>query len=64
VRVIVDQDACISSGLCVLAVPAVFDQDENGVVVLLDPWPPIELRDAVLEAASVCPSQAILVVES
>jgi ferredoxin len=33
-RVIVDQDACVSSGQCVLTVPAVFDQNDDGVVML------------------------------
>jgi ferredoxin len=62
-RVTVDQDACISSGQCVLAVPAVFDQDDDGVVVLLDGDPPAELYDAVLEAEAACPALAITVIE-
>jgi ferredoxin len=63
-RVIVDQDACISSGQCVLTVPAVFDQNDDGVVVLLDECPPTELHDAVRQAAALCPALAITVIES
>ncbi|HEY2440127.1 MAG TPA: ferredoxin [Solirubrobacteraceae bacterium] len=63
-RVIVDQDACISSGQCVLAEPAVFDQTDDGVVVLLDECPPAELHDAVREAESLCPAQAITLTDS
>jgi ferredoxin len=63
-RVIVDQDRCISSGQCVLTEPAVFDQNDEGVVVLLDECPPAELRGAVREAESLCPAVAITIVEA
>jgi ferredoxin len=62
--VIIDQDACIGSGQCVLAAPAVFDQTDEGVVVLLDECPPAELRDAVREAELLCPALAIAVTDS
>jgi ferredoxin len=41
----------------------VFDQQENGIVMLLDAAPPPELHTAVREAASVCPAAAIRVEE-
>jgi ferredoxin len=63
-RVIVDPDACISSGQCVLTEPAVFDQTDDGIVVLLDQCPPAELHDAVREAESLCPALAITVTDS
>jgi ferredoxin len=63
VRVIVDRDACIGSGNCVLTVPDVFDQDEEGTVVLLTD-DPIGLEDEVSLAALQCPAQAITVEES
>jgi ferredoxin len=63
-RVIVDRDACISSGQCVLTEPAVFDQTDDGVVLLLDECPPAELLDAVREAESLCPALAITVTDS
>ncbi len=56
----VDPDRCCASGLCVLAVPEVFDQsDEDGTVVLLRPDPPHEIRAEVRRAADVCPAAAI-----
>lgn len=47
-----------------LAEPAVFDQTDDGVVVLLDECPPAELHDAVREAESLCPAQAITLTDS
>jgi ferredoxin len=62
-RVIVDQGACIGSGQCMLAAPDVFDQDEDGFVVLLNDAPPPERRDDVLQAEATCPALAITVEE-
>ncbi|MFJ9212737.1 ferredoxin [Streptomyces sp. NPDC102264] len=54
-------DTCVGSGQCALAVPEVFDQDEeDGTVVLLDDRPASDLHAAVREAAGLCPVQAIL----
>jgi ferredoxin len=38
---------------------AVFDQDDDGIVVLLDATPSDDLREAVEEAAAVCPADVI-----
>ncbi|MGW2642487.1 ferredoxin [Streptomyces sp. NPDC001348] len=58
--VTVDQERCISSGMCVLAVSEVFDQREaDGSVRLLREDVPGELQDRVRRAAGVCPSRAI-----
>ncbi|MEW2620506.1 ferredoxin [Streptomyces sp. NPDC048106] len=60
-RLSIDPGVCVGSGQCALAVPEVFDQDdEDGTVVLLDDRPQPELHDAVREAAALCPVQAIL----
>jgi len=40
--------------------PAVFDQrDEDGIVVLLDPYPPAEQHANVRRSAKICPALAI-----
>ena len=62
-RVIVDLEKCCGAGQCVLLAPKVFDQRDDGIVVLLDEAPPKELRAAVREAATVCPGAAIKVEE-
>jgi len=63
-RIEVDRAVCAGAGLCTLNVPKVFDQDdEEGLVVLLDPEPPKELRDAVKDAVMLCPSSAITLTE-
>ena len=59
-KVVVDQDKCVSSGQCVLNAAEVFDQrDEDGVVVLLHENPPDGSADHVRKAASACPAQVI-----
>ncbi|MEU0934437.1 MULTISPECIES: ferredoxin [unclassified Embleya] len=61
-RVTADQQRCIGSGMCVLAVAEVFDQGEDdGIVHLLRQDVPGELEDRVRHAARVCPSRAIAV---
>ncbi|QGN35670.1 ferredoxin [Microlunatus sp. Gsoil 973] len=64
-RVIIDQDRCLSSGQCVMSAPGVFDQrEEDGVVVLIRDDPSDEIADDVRHAAVVCPGRAITVEES
>lgn len=60
-RVTVDVDACCGSGHCVRVVPRVFDQAEDGQVVVLDDTPPSDLAEDVRRAAYVCPARAITV---
>jgi ferredoxin len=58
-KVVVDVEACIASGACLLACPEVFDQDDDGVVVLRDATPPEELALKVDEAVGACPAACI-----
>ncbi|MFZ0834463.1 MAG: ferredoxin [Mycobacterium sp.] len=63
-KVIVDQDKCVSSGQCVLNSAVVFDQrEDDGVVVLLTEHPPADQEDNARKAAAACPAQAISVEE-
>lgn len=62
-KVRVVERKCIGAGQCVLAAPAVFDQDDDGIVVLLDAAPPESQHDAVRKAARLCPAVAIFVDE-
>lgn len=59
-RVTVDQDKCVSSGMCVMNAAGVFDQnDDDGVVVLLVEQPGPELAEETRKAAAACPALAI-----
>jgi len=61
-KVEIDRAKCVASGQCVLAAPAVFDQDEeDGIVTLLTDEPSPADADGTHEAAFLCPAQAILV---
>jgi ferredoxin len=63
-RVLVDVDKCIGAGSCVRAAATVFAQNEDdGLVVLLQEAPPAELLDKVKSAARLCPARAIVVEE-
>ncbi|WP_078489911.1 ferredoxin [Streptomyces bikiniensis] len=59
-----DRDRCLGAGMCVLTAPGVFDQDEDeGLVLLLDPRPPQDRHAAVRIAAGVCPAEAVTISE-
>ena len=58
----VDPPKCVTSGQCVMIAPEVFDQDDEGIVRLLDAEPAPELREAVSEAAAICPAAVIRLV--
>lgn len=62
-RIAVEQDRCIGSGLCALAAHEVFDHDDDGLVVVVTEYPPPPLQPAVHEAVRACPSAAIRVEE-
>ncbi len=64
-RIVVDEEKCVGGGQCVMAAPAVFDQDDDtGTVLLLDAEPAAEHDDAVRQAARLCPAVAITVAAS
>ncbi|NUO46249.1 MAG: ferredoxin [Streptomyces sp.] len=62
-KVELEADKCVASGQCVLAATEVFDQDDDGIAILLDDSPAPELLDDVEEAIAVCPAAAIRLVE-
>ena len=63
VRVQADRDVCISAGNCVMATSAVFDQDEDGIVMVLVDQVPEGEEDNAREAVRLCPSQALRVAD-
>ncbi|GAA3031403.1 ferredoxin [Streptomyces olivoverticillatus] len=62
-RIGADTDICIGAGQCVLSAPDVFDQDDDGIVTVMAEPADEEAREAVRQAALICPSQAITVQE-
>jgi ferredoxin len=62
-RVEVDFDRCESNALCMAAAPEVFEVREDDFLYVLDEHPPEDLRAKCLEAARVCPKQAITIVD-
>jgi ferredoxin len=59
VEIEVDVAACVGAGQCALTAPRVFDQDDDGIVVVL----PGAVADAggARQAAQLCPARAITV---
>lgn len=62
-RVTADRDCCIGAGQCVLTEPAVFDQDDDGTVLVRLDRPTGEAADRVREAVGLCPSGALSIVD-
>jgi ferredoxin len=63
VRVDADRDACISAGNCVMTADEVFDQDDDGIVVVLVPNVSADDEAKVREAVKLCPASALRLVD-
>lgn len=50
---------CIGAGACVHAAPKVFDQDDQGIVIVLQKQPNADLHASVHEAIEACPAAVI-----
>jgi ferredoxin len=59
VKIAADRDVCIGAGMCVMAAEDVFDQDDDGIVVVLEAEVPAVHADAVARAVASCPSGAL-----
>jgi ferredoxin len=57
-KVVVDMDRCQDHGQCVFTAPEVFRLDGAGHLAYVE-YPDDALREAVEDAADVCPLQAI-----
>lgn len=57
--VVVQRDACVGAGQCALVAPEVFDQDDDGIVMLLDSDPAGADLDLANKAVRLCPARAI-----
>jgi ferredoxin len=59
VKIWVERDRCIGAGQCVLNAPELFDQDDEGTVVVLDERPSPEQEPAAHAAEHACPARVI-----
>jgi ferredoxin len=57
----VERGRCIGSGLCVLNARELFDQDEEGTVVVLEEQPGPEQAAVARAAEHACPARVITV---
>ena len=63
IHVEADKERCIGAGACAYTQPLVFDQDDDsGIVVILQPHPPHELLATVRDAVEGCPARALTVI--
>jgi len=58
-RVIGDGDKCIASGQCGHLMPDVFDNDDDGIVVVTNPHPDPAFAEGIRHAVEICPAQAL-----
>jgi ferredoxin len=63
VKVQADREVCIQAGNCVMVAGAVFDQDDDGIVVVLVDEVPEGEEEHAREAVKLCPSQALRIAD-
>jgi ferredoxin len=63
VKVQADREVCIQAGNCVMVADTLFDQDEDGIVVVLVDEVPESEEGRAREAVKLCPSQALKIVD-
>lgn len=61
--VVADTGACVGAGQCALVAEEVFEQDDDGIVVVLQPRPSSGDVAAARRAVSLCPARAIRIEE-
>lgn len=59
----VNRQACIGAGQCALVAGEIFDQDDDGIVVLLDESPADSSESLLRRAVALCPARAITLQE-
>ncbi|QZT60621.1 ferredoxin [Mycolicibacterium austroafricanum] len=59
-RVSADRELCIQAGNCVMVAGEVFDQDDEGIVVVLQDDVTGDAVEHAREAVKLCPASALL----
>lgn len=58
-RVSADRELCIQAGNCVMVAREVFDQDDEGIVVLIEDEVTGDAAEHAREAVKLCPASAL-----
>jgi ferredoxin len=59
-KFVAEKDKCIGAGTCVVIAPDIFDQDDDGIVHILNEEVGEDRRAAVNEAIDFCPARALM----
>ncbi|MGB8332786.1 MAG: ferredoxin [Polyangiales bacterium] len=62
-RIVHDKNLCAAHGQCVGVAPELFKFAPDGSLIVIDPSPPEELREAAQDAVDICPVRALSIVE-
>ncbi|MEL0625366.1 ferredoxin [Salinibacterium amurskyense] len=62
-KIEIDAAACVGAGQCVLTAEDLFDQDDDGIVLLLNAEPDESRHAAARRSAALCPARAITIHE-
>jgi ferredoxin len=62
-RIVHDKNVCAAHGQCVGVAPELFKFAPDGSLIVIDPNPPEELRQAAQDAVDICPVRALSIVE-
>lgn len=60
-RILLDESACTSIGMCESLAPDVFELDDAGLLLVLDPEPDAARRAEVASACEACPNSALTI---
>ena len=63
VRITADTAVCVGAGQCVLTEPTVFDQDDDGIVLVSNDHPDGDTADRARDAVTLCPSRALSIAD-
>lgn len=60
-RIHADPSACVGAGQCALVAEELFDQNDDGIVVILQEQPGSGQEDDARRAVALCPAHALRV---
>lgn len=62
-QITVNTPSCVGAGQCVMTSDELFDQDDDGIVILLEEHPDSAHEALARRAVSLCPARAIKILE-